>query len=269
MQSKEKLRKQNEQMKFVCIGLDSDVQKIPEVLKSNSNPILDFNRLIIESTRELAAAYKFNLAFYEKEGMIGLENLIKSIQMIPNDILIIGDGKRGDIGNTSQKYAETLYDELRFDSATLNPYMGKDSLTPFLEYEDKLNFILALTSNSGAADFEKSRLINNNFLYQEVIEKVKEWNTRSNCGIVFGATKSEELKHDIRRFGQLPVLLPGVGAQGGNIEEIVKIFKEHKHINFLINVSRGVIYKSSEKDFSEAARAELISMNELIKEVYN
>jgi orotidine-5'-phosphate decarboxylase len=157
-----------------------------------------------------------------------------------------------------------LYDEYNFDSATLNPYMGKDSLDPFLAYKSKLNFILALTSNDGANDFEKLKLADSSLLYQEVIKKVKLWNENKNCGLVFGATKKEELLNDIKLFADLPVLLPGVGAQGGSLEDVVKIFKQNKSPNYLINISRGIIYKSSEEDFADRARAELIAMNKII-----
>jgi orotidine-5'-phosphate decarboxylase len=267
MTAQEKLKKQNEKLKFVCLGLDTDIQKIPASIKPLRNPILEFNTRIIQSTSDITAAYKFNLAFYEKEGSKGLEILRDSIRLIPPDILIIGDGKRSDIGNTSEKYAEMLYDEFGFDSATLNPYMGKDSLDPFLAYESKLNFVLALTSNPGASDFEKLKLADNSFLYQEVIRKVKSWCVKNNCGLVFGATKKEELLNDIKLFGDLPILLPGIGAQGGNIEDLITIFKDNNQKNFLINVSRGIIYKSSGEDFAEQARAELNSINDIITRI--
>jgi len=267
MTAQEKLKKQNSKLKFICVGLDSDLNKIPVSLKSHDNPLLEFNKKIIEATSDLAAAYKFNLAFYEKEGLKGIEILYESIQFIPDDVLIIGDGKRGDIGNTSQKYAEMLYDEFKFDSATLNPYMGKDSLDPFLAYKSKLNFILTLTSNPGSNDFEKVKLADNSFLYQEVIKKIKLWNVNNNCGLVFGATKKEELLSDIKLFGDLPVLLPGVGAQGGSIEDVVNIFKQNGSSEFLINISRGIIYRSSEEDFADQARVELEAMNEIIASI--
>jgi len=267
MTAHDKLKKQNENLKFICVGLDTDIQKIPSSLKFVSNPILEFNKRIIEATLEYAAAYKFNLAFYEKDSAQRLETLYESIQLIPNDILIIGDGKRGDIGNTSEKYAQMLYDEFKFDSATLNPYMGKDSLEPFLVYKTKLNFILALTSNPGADDFEKLKLNDNTFLYQEVIRKVKSWNVHRNCGLVFGATKKEELIRDIKLFDDLPILLPGVGAQGASLEDVVNIFKKHALSNFLINISRGIIYKSSNQDFADKAREELMTMNESIVKI--
>lgn len=267
MTAQEKLKINSSKGKSVCVGLDADIKKIPFSLRSSSNPILEFNRKIIEATSDLTAAYKFNLAFYEREGAKGLEALFESIKLVPSGVLNIADGKRGDIGNTSQRYAEMLYDEFNFDSATLNPYMGKDSLDPFLSYKSKLNFILALTSNDGAADFEKLKLSNNLFLYQEVIKKVKSWNSNSNCGLVFGATKREELENDMNLIGDLPVLLPGVGAQGGSLTEVVSIFKQHRLSSFLINVSRGIIYKSSADNFADEARNELFALNNIVNSI--
>lgn len=267
MTAQEKLKKTSGETKFICIGLDTDIEKIPISIKSAANPILEFNRKIIDATSDLTAAYKFNLAFYEREGTKGLESLIESIKLVPSGVLVIGDGKRGDIGNTSKKYAEMLYDEFKFDSATLNPYMGEDSLEPFLAYKSKLNFILALTSNNGAGDFEKLKLTNNLFLYQEVISKVKSWNYNGNCGLVFGATKKEELEKDIDLIGDLPVLLPGVGAQGGSLTEVVSIFKQNKLSQFLINVSRGIIYKNSTENFAIEARNELLRLNKIVNSI--
>ncbi|NWF88929.1 MAG: orotidine-5'-phosphate decarboxylase [Ignavibacteriaceae bacterium] len=268
MLANDKLRQKNSAQKFICVGLDPDIKKIPKNLKSKSNPILEFNKLIIENTADLAAAYKFNLAFYERDGSSGINTLIESIKLIPSEILIIGDGKRGDIGNTSEKYAEMLYDEFKFDSATLNPYMGLDSIKPFLNYDSKLNFILALTSNPSASDFEKLLLVNNSYLYQEVIRKVHIWNEKKNCGLVFGATNKAELENDIGLFGDMPILLPGVGEQGGSLGDIVSLFKQKGLKNYLINVSRGIIYKSSSDDFWEAARNELKFMNETVHSIY-
>mgnify|MGYP005841803211 CR=1 FL=1 len=265
----QKLRDANKNYRFICVGLDTDIEKIPSSLKSSPDPILEFNKRIIDATKDLAAAYKFNLAFYERNGAKGLNTLFQSIKLIPSDILIIGDGKRGDIGNTSKKYAEMLYNEFNFDSVTLNPLMGRDSLEPFLAYDDKLNFILALTSNPSAQDFEKLKLEDNSFLYQEIIKKVKLWNTNNNCGFVFGATNRHELESEINSFDNLPVLLPGIGAQGGSLEEVVKIFKLNNHENYLINLSRALIYKSNGDKFDLMAREELIGINRKICGIYH
>jgi len=267
MNALEKLVNQNNNDKFICVGLDTDLDKLPLHIKSSANLMLNFNKAIIDSTSEYCAAYKINFAFYEKDGEEGLKVLSETINYIPSNILIIADAKRGDIGNTSRMYAKSVFEHYNCDAVTLNPLMGKDSLEPFLDYSDKLNFILALTSNKGANDFEKLKLDNGKFLYQQIIKKVKEWNLNSNCGIVFGATNSEELKENINSFETLPVLLPGIGAQGGSLEDVVNSFKSVNRKSFLINVSRGIIYKSSGEDFAEKAREEILSLNNKIDKI--
>jgi len=261
MSTIEKLRSVNKSGKFICVGLDTDPKKIPPHLSSSKNPVVEFNRQIIETTKDLAAAYKLNLAFYESEGIKGLENFEGTLSLIPGNVVTIADGKRGDIGNTSEMYAQSLFEHFKFDSATLNPYMGRDSLEPFLDYTDKLNFILVLTSNSGSADFQKQKLQSGNFLYQEVLQKIRDWNTAQNCGIVFGATNLSELKDNMENVGELPLLIPGVGAQGGNLIDIVTALFANNKNSFLINVSRGIIQKSLGEDFADAARNELTTLN--------
>jgi orotidine-5'-phosphate decarboxylase len=263
MNALQKLINQNLKNKFVCIGLDTDETKIPHHLKSAKNPVLEFNKAIIENTAEHAAAFKLNFAFYEKNGTKGFETLEETISVIPEDILIIGDAKRGDIGNTSEMYASSIFNYFKCDASTIHPYMGEDSVSPFLKDESKLNFILALTSNPGANDFEKLKLEDGSFLFQQVIKNVKKWNTKNNCGIVFGATKIDELKSNINLFEGLPVLLPGVGAQGGSFEDVLSVFKHNNRKNFIVNVSRSIIYKSSGLDYLDAAKAELLSMNNI------
>ena len=264
MSTIEKLRSVNESGKFICVGLDTDPKKIPPHLSSSKNPVVDFNRQIIESTKDLAAAYKLNLAFYESEGIKGLENLEETLSIIPGNVVTIADGKRGDIGNTSIMYAQSLFEHFKFDSATLNAYMGRDSLEPFLYYTDKLNFILVLTSNPGSSDFQKQRLDSGKYLYQEVLQKIHEWNTVKNCGIVFGATNLSELKDNIENIGELPLLIPGVGAQGGSLSKIATTLYANNKNSFLINVSRGIIQKSLGEDFADAARNELTALNNTI-----
>jgi orotidine-5'-phosphate decarboxylase len=264
MTAREKIIRKNNEGKFICVGLDTDLSKVPSLLQKEKFPVLSFNKHIIEATKDLAAAYKINFAFYEKNGLKGIEELEKTIDLIPTDTLSIADAKRGDIGNTSQMYASSVYDYYKFDSITLHPYMGKDSLDPFLDYSSKLNFILVLTSNPGANDFEKLELKTGGYVYQEILKQINFWNEKKNCGIVFGATKIEELKNNIDNFGELTVLLPGVGAQGGSLEDVVKVFKDHKRKNYIVNVSRGIIYKSQGNDFAEAARNELQRLNEII-----
>ncbi|UCH65933.1 MAG: orotidine-5'-phosphate decarboxylase [Ignavibacterium sp.] len=267
MMAIDKLLTKNRERKFICVGLDSDIDKIPANLKSSSNPILDFNQAIISFTKSAVAAYKINFAFYEKDGEKGLRVLSETVESIPRDILIIADAKRGDIGNTSLMYAKSVFDHYNFDAVTLNPLMGRDSLEPFLDYKDKLNFILTLTSNKGAADFEKLKLDNGKFLYQQIIEKIVDWNSNNNCGLVFGATNTNELVENINSFDSLPVLLPGVGAQGASVEDVIAAFKSAGRSNFLINVSRGIIYSSEEEDFAEKAAEELLNYNKKIDSI--
>ncbi len=262
MKAIEKISKKVSNGLHICVGLDTDLDKIPKHLHSQKDPIFEFNKIIIESTYMDAAAYKLNFAFYEKMGAKGFDAIQKTLEIIPKDIFVIGDAKRGDIGNTSQMYAKAIFDELNLDSITLHPYMGFDSIQPFLEYTDKINFILALTSNNGAKDFEKQKLGNGKFLYQEVIEKVNLWNTNNNCGIVFGATNIEELKININSFADLFVLLPGVGAQGGSLEEVVHAFTENGKKNYLVNVSRALLYCDSTLEFGK-------KVNEVIKNYNN
>ena len=263
MTSQEKILKKNDEGKFICVGLDTDINKLPSFLKNDPDGVFKFNKSIIKATQDYAAAYKINFAFYERNGAQGLTELEKTVELIPKNILSIADAKRGDIGNTSEMYAKSVYEHFKFDAVTLHPYMGKDSLQPFLNFTDKLNYVLVLTSNPGANDFEKLEVKNGRFLYQNILQSVNDWNENKNCGIVFGATKLDELKSNINSFGSLSILLPGVGAQGGSLEDVTKTFSAYKRKNYLVNVSRGIIYKSSEEDFAEAARNEIISLNKI------
>lgn len=264
MRSIKKLELKNAEGKFICVGLDTDLKKIPHFLHSAENPILEFNKKIIEATSEYTAAYKINFAFYEKLGSKGFDILLQTKELIPENILTIADAKRGDIGNTSNYYADAVFNQLNFDAITVNPYMGGDSVKPFLEYEEKLIFILALTSNPGAEDFEKLKLTDGSYLFQKVIQKVNIWNIKNNCGIVFGATKIIELSENINLFGSLPVLLPGVGAQGGSLEDVINLFNQNNKNNFLINISRGIIYKDNSAGFASEAEKEILSLNEKV-----
>lgn len=264
MTAQEKLEIQFSKGFHITVGLDTDINKIPKHLLNKKNPVLDFNRIIIDSTAEYAAAFKINFAFYEKDGAKGFEDLKETINYIPKEKFIIADAKRGDIGNTSDMYAKSVFEYFAADAITLHPYMGSDSLQSFLDYKDKMSFILALTSNKGAADFEKLKLEDGSFLFQKVIKTVTEWNKNKNCGLVFGATNSQELKDNAGLFGELPVLLPGIGAQGGSLEDVIEIFKLHNNHRFLINVSRSLIYKDSSEKFDIAAKNEIISLNDII-----
>jgi orotidine-5'-phosphate decarboxylase len=263
----EKLSRKTAAGFHICVGLDTDIKKMPQHLLDYDDPVFEFNKIIIENTASHACAYKINFAFYEKDGAKGIETLYNTFKLIPAGILTIADAKRGDIGNTSEMYAQSIFDHFNFDSVTLHPYMGLDSLSPFFKYEDKINFILTLTSNSGSSDFEKQKLANGKYLYQFVIEKVNEWNTKSNCGIVFGATNSEELRDNITTFKSLPVLLPGVGTQGGSLEEVVQTFVEHKYNNYLINISRALIYTDNTSKFGDLVKQSIIRLDSAIRSI--
>jgi orotidine-5'-phosphate decarboxylase len=267
MKAQQKLKLKTDNDLHVCVGLDSDLSKIPSHLQSLKNPILEFNKAIINATAKNAVAFKINFAFYENWGIKGIQTLEETINYIPDDLLIIADAKRGDIGNTSKKYAESVFDYFKCDSVTLHPYMGFESVEPFLKYDNKISFILGLTSNSSAKDFEKQRLENGKYLYQEVIAKTNEWNTRRNCGLVFGATNLEELQNNISSFNDMPILLPGIGAQGGSLEDVVKTFQLNEKNNYLINISRGLIYSDSTEDYEAKIKEKIISYNESIKKI--
>ncbi|MGQ9642479.1 MAG: orotidine-5'-phosphate decarboxylase [Ignavibacterium sp.] len=269
MKALEKLLNKNDELKFICVGLDTDLKKIPKLLLSSEEPIIEFNKSIIEATKQYAAAYKINFAFYEVFGSKGFELIEKTLSFIPDDILTIADAKRGDIENTSEMYAKSVYEHFGFDSVTLHPYMGKDSVQPFLDYSDKLNFILALTSNPGSSDFEKQILNDGSYIFQKVIKSANDWNKNKNCGIVFGATNFDELKTNITSFNDLSVLLPGVGAQGGSFEDVIKIFSVHKRKNFLVNISRGIIYLSNDKNFLSKTESEICRLNEIARSIFN
>lgn len=250
---------------LLCVGMDSDLGKIPEFLrKTSKHPLLDFNKAIIEATKDLVCAYKLNMAFYEAEGTSGFQALEKSIQAIPKDVVIILDGKRNDIGNTAQKYARSLFDTLKADAVTVNPYLGRDSITPFLEYKDKCSFILCRTSNPSAGDFQDLR-ISNQPLYQVVAQKIRDWNVYENCGAVVGATYPEELKAVRSILGEtIPILIPGVGKQGGDIEKTVRNGTNAKKEMALINSSREIIFAGENENFAEHSRRKAESIRDEI-----
>lgn len=265
MKAQDKLSAKVKHGKHICIGLDSDLEKIPKHLHKYKDPVLEFNKIVIDSTKEEAAAYKINFAFYERYGSKGIKRLEETLKIMPADILLIGDAKRGDIGNTTEMYAKSLFEYFRFDSATINPYMGFDSAFEFLKYPDKITFILALTSNKSSADFEKLKLETGEALYERVIKKCNEWNENFNCGIVFGATNPDELKKNAELLKNLFVLIPGVGAQGGSALQIASIMKENGIDKYIINVSRSVIYKDSTDKFGDAALNEVKALNKEIE----
>lgn len=238
---------------LLCVGLDTDPQKIPEFLCDKPNAVLAFNRQIVEATKDLVCAYKLNLAFYEALGKLGWETVAQTLACIPGDIITIADGKRGDIGNTAEKYAKAILDDYNFDAVTVNPYLGRDAVAPFLMREDKCAFVLALTSNEGSRDFQYLQ-VDGKSLYEIVIDKVKGWNARKNCGLVVGATHPEELQHIRALAPDVPILIPGIGAQGGDVEMAVKHGCTESGELAIINSSRSIIYASNGKDFADRAR---------------
>jgi orotidine-5'-phosphate decarboxylase len=240
---------------LLCVGLDSDVRKIPRFLQETStHPLVDFNKAIIDATKDLVCAYKLNMAFYEAEGASGLQALEQTIHMIPKDVLLILDGKRNDIGNTAQMYARSLFEVLKADAVTVNPYLGKDGVAPFLEYKDKCSFILCRTSNPSARDFQ-DLVVSSQPLYQVVAQKIKDWNVNENCGAVVGATYPEELKVVRGILGEsIPILIPGIGKQGGDVEKTVKYGTNAKKEMALINSSREIIFAGESEQFAEVSR---------------
>ena len=255
---------------FLCIGLDVDVDKIPKHLLKEEDPIFCFNKAIIDATNHLAVAYKPNTAFYEAQGTKGWKALHKTILYLNEkhpDIFTIADAKRGDIGNTSSMYAKAFFEDMGFDSVTVAPYMGKDSVEPFLEFENKHTIILALTSNEGAFDFQTKK-IDGKEVYKQVLETSRTWKNSKNLMYVVGATKAEYLA-DIRKI--VPnnfLLVPGVGAQGGSLQEVCK-YGMTEEIGLLINSSRGIIYASKDEYFAEAAAEKAREIQQEMETILN
>jgi len=265
MISRARLIEQIKQKKsFLCVGLDTDINKIPEFLKDYPDPILEFNKRIIDATKDLCISYKPNAAFYEAYGIKGLQSLIDTWKYLPTDTLNIIDAKRGDIGNTSDKYAQAFFDEkasgMSFDAITITPYMGNDSVTPYLAYEGKWIILLALTSSVGSKDFQYLQT-GDGYLYETVIQKANTWAGADRIMYVVGATKSTEFTN-IRKYAPDNFLLvPGVGAQGGSLEEVCR-YGITKDCGLIVNASRSIIYAGNGKDFAEAARAEAQRMQQ-------
>jgi orotidine-5'-phosphate decarboxylase len=240
---------------FLCVGLDTDISKIPAHLLDTEDPIFEFNKAIIDATKDFAVAYKPNIAFYECYGPKGWESLQKTIDYIPKDIFTIADAKRGDIGNTSSYYAKTFFDYLDCDSVTVAPYMGEDSVSPFLAFENKWVILLALTSNKGALDFQMIQDANGEVLYKKVLQKSCEWGTPENLMFVVGATRAEGIGEVRKLVPDHFFLVPGVGAQGGSLQDVAK-YGWNDDCGLLVNSSRGIIYASGGFDFAEKAREE-------------
>ena len=265
---------------YLCVGLDSDISKIPVHLLSNGDPVFEFNRQIIDATLEYCVGYKINTAFYEALGAKGWEAMEKTVNYIPSTHFKIADAKRGDIGNTSSQYAKAFFETLNFDAVTVAPYMGSDSVLPFLEYKNKWVILLGLTSNPGAADFELKKITTEieilnegvhtkrcqtNYLYEEVLRKACTWGTPDNLMFVVGATQPDELTNIREQTPDYFYLVPGIGAQGGNLKEVSEKAM-NKDVGLLINASRAIIFVSGDKDFAtHAASAAKEYQSELAK----
>lgn len=243
---------------FLCIGLDTDINKIPKHLLELNDPVFEFNKQIIDATKEFCVSYKINTAFYESRGIKGWQSLVKTWQYLPKDCFSIADAKRGDIGNTSEMYASAFFDEssseMSFDSITVAPYMGADSVKPFLKFKDKWVILLALTSNEGSKDFQNLS-VGSEMLFERVVQKAGEWANDEQIMFVVGATRGEAFLN-IRKYAPSHFLLvPGVGAQGGSLEEVCK-YGMNKDCGLLVNSSRAIIYASTDEDFAEVAGKE-------------
>lgn len=248
---------------FLCIGLDTDIKKIPAFLLTDDDPVFKFNQEIIKATHDLCIAYKPNTAFYESRGSSGIESLRKTIAYIKTnhpEILVIADAKRGDIGNTSSMYARAFFEEMDADAITVSPYMGSDSVQPFLQYKNKWAIILALTSNKGAEDFQFFENKDQDSLYKKVIEKSSKWGSDNNLMFVVGATKAAQLNEIRKIIPEHFLLIPGVGAQGGSLEEVAENGMNEK-VGLIVNSSRGIIYAdASSVDFAVFARSKALEI---------
>ncbi len=255
---------------FLCIGLDVDLDKIPKHLLKEKDPIFAFNKAIVDATHHLCVAYKPNIAFYEAYGLKGWQALKKTIEYINEnhpEIFTIADAKRGDIGNTSSRYAKAFFEDLAFDSLTVAPYMGKDSVEPFLAFKNKHTILLTLTSNEGSSDFQTQK-INEKELYKHILETSKTWNNSENLMYVVGATKAEHLAEIRRIIPDSFLLIPGVGAQGGDLQEVCK-YGMNDNVGLLINSSRGIIYASQDENFAQVAAKKASELQQQMAELIN
>lgn len=237
----------------LCVGLDTDLNKIPKHLLEEDDPVFAFNKAIIDATKDYTVAYKLNTAFYEAQGLKGWESMAKTLDHIPDNIFTIADAKRGDIGNTAKQYAKTFFETYPFDSVTVAPYMGADSVQPFMEFDGKWAIVLGLTSNKGSADFQLQQS-GDELLYEKVLKTVASWGSDENTMFVIGATRKEQLQHVRSLLPTHFFLVPGVGAQGGDVATVCSNAM-NDDAGILINVSRGVIYVSDGTDFADKAGA--------------
>tara|TARA_B100001741_G_C16502154_1_gene575320 strand:- start:328 stop:1146 length:819 start_codon:yes stop_codon:yes gene_type:complete len=238
---------------FLCIGLDVDVNKIPSHLLDLEDPVFEFNRQIIDSTKDLCVAYKPNLAFYEAMGIHGMNSLKRTLEYIPKDIFKIADAKRGDIGNTSNMYADAFFKQMNFDGLTVSPYMGSDSVLPFLDSKGKWVILLALTSNQGSLEFQTMKLDNGQYLYEKILTTSSQWGTDHNTMFVVGATRAEKLLEIRKIIPNHFLLVPGVGAQGGSLKDVANNAM-NADCGILVNSSRGIIYAGNGQDFAQESR---------------
>lgn len=268
----EKLRQASRRANsLVCIGLDVDPAKLPPSVLRQPNPVLAFNKAIIDATADVVCAYKPNFAFYEALGPAGWDVLAETVRHIPSGIVTIADAKRGDIGHTATAYARAVFEVYGFDATTVSPYLGQDSVQPFLEYRDKGTFVLCKTSNPGSGEFQNLRVMIDDrhedgqpLLYEVVARQVVKWNTHSNCGLVVGATYHEELATIRKLAPALPILVPGVGAQAGDLEAAVRSGVDPNGELIIVNSSRAILYASREDDFAVAARQAAIALRDNI-----
>lgn len=252
---------------FLCVGLDTDLRKIPQHLLSYDDPIFEFNRAIIDATAPFTVAYKPNLAFYEQSGTKGWRSFVRTVEYLRENYpmqFIIADAKRGDIGNTSAMYARAFFQHLDVDAVTLAPYMGRDTVQPFLDYDERWAVILALTSNPSAADFELQKLASGEMMYERVLKTCSGWGNSHNTMFVVGATQASELKNVRKIVPEHFLLVPGVGAQGGSLEEVYK-YGVNDDCGLLVNSSRGIIYAADGEDFAAAAANEAHKLQQQMK----
>ena len=269
MNAEELFRNIQRKKSFLCVGLDTDFKKIPKLLLHTEYPVFEFNKRIIDATQEFAVAYKPNLAFYETLGAAGymsLEMTVSYIRKTYPDLFIIADAKRGDIGNTSRMYAHAFFKTLDFDAITLSPYMGKDSISPFLETKGKWTILLALTSNEGSEDFQQLPLEEGHKLFEQVITTSSKWGTVNNIMYVVGATKAEALARIRELIPEHFLLVPGVGSQGGSLQEVAK-YGMNDRCGLLVNASRSIIYADVTNKFQEAARQEASNLQAQMEEL--
>jgi orotidine-5'-phosphate decarboxylase len=244
---------------FLCVGLDTDINKLPSHFSKTVDSVIEFNETIIEETHDIAVAYKLNVAFYEAMGAEGWHCLKRTIELLPDNSFIIADAKRGDIGNTAELYARAFFDDLDVNAVTLSPYMGKDSITPFLDYKGKWSILLGLTSNEGSKDFQMQKLQNGDYVFEQVIKTSCKWGSADNTMYVIGATQASAFTNIRKLIPEHFLLVPGVGSQAGDMEQVIKNGMTDEG-GLLINASRSILYASNGKDFAKKAREEAMKL---------